>query len=232
MSKQRSFTSTLRLALVLLALSGPLAAEARTAFLPYLELSAGPILGIDLPLRGAALGLQAGLAAGPFEAGLRASLAYDASMGPSAAAALLDASSLRIDLALGLGGGLRALVGGLVLLGEASLPLSSLSGPSLPAGAGAGDGAPRIAATAASWPNRFGLGATLARLPWKPLGAALSLEAELAYAAYRIDASSDPAAARLSGLAAFAAGIEASLALRLRWGDSPGANKAVRQAQP
>jgi hypothetical protein len=154
------------------------------------ELSAGPLLGLDKPIRGSSLDAYAGMRFSPFEAGLRAAGAYDAA---------LKTWGSRFDFALGLGSGLRAIVGGLLLFGEPSLPDSS------------GNDA-TIYATAADWPNRFGIGATIAELPLRPLGAALGLDAEIVYTAYRVKTEN-----ALSGAAAFVAGVEAKLALRLRW---------------
>jgi hypothetical protein len=156
----------------------------------FAELSAGPLLGIDRPLRGCSAELLAGVALAPFEAGLGAACAYDAGLG---------AGSLRLGLELGLGGGLRAIVGGLLLFGE-------------PALRDPGGGEARLAATAADWPNRFGIAAEMAALPWRPLGARLVLEAEMDYVAYRLRSGS-----ALAGAAAFAACVEARLALRSRW---------------
>jgi len=162
------------------------------------ELSAAPILGIDRPLRGCAGTIGLGVALEPFEATLRAGAAYDASLG---------APSLRFDIGLGLGGGLRVLIGGVLFAGEPSL----------------GDpqgGDSRVALKPAAWPDRFALAATIAEPPWRLLGAATAIEAELAYSAYRVDdrGQSAPAARALVGAAAFAAGVEATLAIRMRWG--------------
>ncbi len=188
----------LGLALASLFLLLPLAAQTKPGgpLSMLAELSAGPLMGIDTPLKGCSGGLLLGFAARPFEAGLRAGLAYDAG---------LMSGSLRLDLELGLGGGLRAIVGGLVPLGEPSLgdPL----GGALP-----------VPVVAADWPDRFGLATTLFVLPLRLLGAQALVDAELVYTDYRFaQAAAGSASVRLSGAAAFAAGVEASLALRLRW---------------
>jgi hypothetical protein len=156
----------------------------------FTELSARPLFGIDRPFKGCAGDALAGIALSPFETGIRASGAYDAG---------LRAGELRFDFVLGLGSGLRAIVGCLLLFEEPALPNS--------AGADA-----RLSATAADWPDRFGIAATMADIPWKPFGAALGIDAEIVYTAYRLKAKT-----ALSGASAFAAGVEASLALRLRW---------------
>jgi hypothetical protein len=158
----------------------------------FLELSAGPLLGLDRPIRGGAGDLAVGLACPPFEGGLRAGAAYDAS---------LDQGLLRFDMLIGLGSGLRAIVGALLPLG--SLSLSAASNAS---------GAP-VGIERADWPDRFGIGATLAELPWRPFGAGLSIDSELIFTEYR---ASSPTA--VTGAAAFAASVEAKLALRLRFG--------------
>ena len=161
----------------------------RTRF--FAEVSASPLFGLDRPIKGASFDILAGISRSPFEAGARAGGAYDTA---------LNAGSMRIDLALGLGRGLRAIIGGLLLFNEPALP-------------DPGGGDARLIAGAADWPNRFGIAATLAEMPWRPFGAALGVETEFVYTAYRVDAKT-----ALSGAAAFAAGVEAKLALRLRWG--------------
>jgi hypothetical protein len=164
------------------------------------ELSAGPLVGIDRPVKGCSLALMAGLAFPPFEAGIRAGAAWDAGLG---------AGLLRFDLEIGLGSGLRAVVGGLAPLGGLALPD--------PAG-----GAIPVPVTVAAWPDRFGIASTLAQLPWRVLGAQLAIDVELVYTDYRLTtragATSLSAAQALSGAAAFAAGVEATVAVRLRWG--------------
>ena len=158
---------------------------------PLAELSAGPLIGIDRPLRGCSLGIGLGFELEPFELMVRADTAYDFS---------LDSGALGLDAVIGLGSSLRAIVGGLIPFGQLSLPD--------PAGLGA-----RVAVKAAPWPDRFGLGATIAGFPLKALRARLGIDAELVYTSYRLEAAS-----ALSGAAAFAASVEARLALRLSWG--------------
>jgi hypothetical protein len=190
MRNSRSRALALAIALALGPISNAAHPEGAPRARLLVELSAGPLLGLDRPLRGCSLDTLVGLGFPPFEAGIRGAGAWDAA---------LNAGSLRLDLALGLGSGLRAIVGGLLLAGEPALPD--------PAGGGA-----RLASAAADWPNRFGIAATMAELPWRPFRAALGLEAELVYTAFRVKAEN-----ALSGAAAFAAGVEARIALRLRW---------------
>ena len=155
------------------------------------ELSAGPLLGLDEPLRGASGDAFVGMRLSPFEAGIRAGGAYDAA---------LKTGDLRFDFALGLGSGLRAIVGGLLLLREPTLRDSS--------GREAA-----VRASVADWPDRFGISATIAELSPRPLGARLGIDAEIVYTAFRVEAKD-----ALSGAAAFAASVEARIALRLRFG--------------
>jgi len=188
----------LSLALAALFFLVPLASQTKPgrAVSMLAELAAGPLIGIDSPFKGCSGSLLLGLAAKPFEAGLRAGLAYDTA---------LQAGSLRLDFELGLGGGLRAIIGGLLPLGE--LGLSDPLGGTLP-----------VPLVAADWPDRLGLASTLFVLPRPLLGAQALVDAELVYTDYRFaQASAGSAAARLSGAAAFAAGVEACLGLRLRW---------------
>jgi hypothetical protein len=166
------------------------AQDSPTGMLLFTELSASPLLGIDKPIKGCSLDLLCGIGLSPFEAGIRAGGAYDAS---------LATCDLRFDLVLGLGRGLRAIVGGLFLFDRPPLP-------------DPGGGEARVIARAADWPDRFGIAATLAETPWRPFGAALAIDTELVYTAYRVDAKT-----ALSGAAAFAAGVEAKLSLRMRW---------------
>jgi len=175
------------------------AAPARSPGLrPLAELSAGPLIGIDRPFRGGSGELLLGLALAPFEAGIRAGVAYDIALG---------AGAFRLDAALGLGSGLRAIVGGLVPFGALSLQD--------PAGASG----TRLAVTEGRWPDRFGLAASIAEFPWKAAKARVGIEAELVYTAYRLAAGGAQApTGALAGAAAFAAAVEAKLALRLRWG--------------
>ena len=174
-----------------------LLAAPRLGFLA--ELSAGPSLGIDRPLKGCSGGILLGMAYHPFEAGIRAGAAYDAA---------LDIGLLRFDLEIGLGSGLRLVVGGLLPLGELSLP-----GPSGTA----------IPVTAAAWPDRFGIASTLVDLPWHVGRFSSAIDVELVYTDYHLSSPgggpSTAAAQALSGAAAFAAGVEVTVAVRLRWGD-------------
>lgn len=167
----------------------------RAAFLA--ELSVGPLLGLDHPIKGGAGALLLGLSIAPFEAGIRAGAAYDAGF---------RTGLLRFDLELGLGGDFRAILGGLVPLGSLALPEPSGAAGAVPAAVG-------------PWPNRFGLASTLFELPWRLVGARLLLDAELVYTDFRVAAApaAGTRAGALSGAAAFAAGVEATLALRLRW---------------
>jgi len=158
------------------------------------ELGAGPMIGLDSPIRGAEAGFLLGLGWGPVEAGLRAGAALDRA---------LECASVRLDLELGLGGGLRVLVGGVVPLAR---PVLEPDGAALPL-------------EASGWPCRFGLAATIAELPAGPFGSRVVARAELAYSAYRVagDAASSAKAA-LSGAAAFAACVEICATVSLAWG--------------
>lgn len=165
----------------------------------FAELSAGPILGLDAPLRGGTAGGAIGARLSPFEAGIRAAEAYDAA---------LKCWDTRLDFELGLGSGLRAIIGGLLL--PCGISLSDSSGQTA-----------SVAATAADWPNRFGIGATIAELfrieGIKGGGPAIGLDAGIVYTSYRLEARN-----ALTGAAAFAASVEASIALRFRWGGERG----------
>jgi hypothetical protein len=191
--RRNSFRATaLALALAIAPASNSAGAEsAPPRARVFAELSAGPLFGIDRPLKGCSLDALIGLGLAPFELGIRGAGAYEAA---------LEGGNLRFDFELGLGSGLRAIVGGLLLRGEPALPDSRA-------------GEARLAAAVADWPNRFGIAATIAELPWRPFRAALGLEAELVYTAFRVKAEN-----ALYGAAAFAAGAEARIALRLRWG--------------
>jgi len=158
---------------------------------PFAELAVGPLLGLDRPVRGAEAEAVGGIRWSPFELGARAAGAYDSA---------LRTWDARVDLLLGLGSGVRAIVGGLILPGASQLVDS-----------GGQEGTVR--ATPRDWPNRFGLGATLAEFLPRGEGPELGLDAELVYASYRVESES-----ALLGAAAFAAGVEARIALRLRWG--------------
>lgn len=170
-----------------LAAPRPRDAEARPRLVA--ELEASPLFSLSSPIRGCELSASGGVAWAPFEADLRAGGAYDSAFG---------AWNLRFDLCLGLGSGLSAIVGGLLLFGEPGLPGT--------------DGGASVAAKPQDWPNRFGIGATLFDAPWRLLGAHLKLGAELVYTSYSLSAKT-----ALTGAAAFAAGVEAKLGLRLRW---------------
>ena len=187
------------LAILLAALARVAAGEALPSRLGLVaELSAAPLLGIDRPIKGCSAGLALGATLSPFEAGIRIGGAFDAGLG---------VGLLRIDLELSLGSGLRAIVGGLLPFGELSLPDPG------------GSSGLRIPVEAAPWPDRFGLASSIADLPWRILGARMSVDAELVYTDYRLGmGKGGAAAASLSGAAAFAAGVEATLGLRLRWG--------------
>ena len=194
-SPSRALAPTIAIACVLALSMRDAGAQSQAAprrMRAFAELSASPLLGIDRPIKGCSLDLLAGLGSGLFEAGIRAGGAYDAA---------LETGSARLDLALGLGRGLRAIIGGCLLFNEAALPD--------PGGSDA-----RVAARFADWPDRFGIAATLAESPWRPFGAELGVDTEIVYTAYRLKART-----ALSGAAAFAAGVEAKVALRLRWGD-------------
>jgi hypothetical protein len=185
----------LSLCLALGCVPAAIAAEGARSPRFLVELSAGPLLGIDEPLRGCEGSLALGIRLQPFEAGLRAGTAYDGR---------LQTGSFRLDLELGLGSGLRALIGALLPFGEAALPDPSGTG--------------LVPVTAGDWPNRFGFASTLFVLPRQLLRAQALIDAELVYTDYSLPrGSAASAAGRLSGAAAFAAGIEAGLSLRLRW---------------
>jgi hypothetical protein len=194
-------SKTALLAAALLSASARLAAAApaeppRPRF--SAEISAGPMIGLDTPLRGGTAGLMVGLAWGPVEAGLRASAAVDRTLG---------SASARLDLELGLGGGMRIVVGGIV----------PISAPTLdPEGAA-------LRLETAPWPCRFGLSARIAELPRGPFGSRAAVFAGMVYSAYRVAADSPPAArAALSGAAAFAACVEVSATIALEWGGERG----------
>jgi hypothetical protein len=154
------------------------------------------MIGIDRPLKGCAAALLLGMGLGPFELGMRAGGAYDAPF---------EAGLLRLDLELGLGSGLRAILGYLIPLGELALPApDGAAGASLPLEPNPGL-------------NRFGIASALVELPWRALRARMTVDAELVYTDYRLTRAAAAATAPLSGVAAFAAGVEGSLYLRLRW---------------
>jgi hypothetical protein len=157
------------------------------------ELGAGPIIGLESPLRGASAGLLVGLEWGRLEAGLRAGAAYDRALG---------SASLRLDLELGLGGGLRVVAGGIIPLSPAVL---EPEGAALPL-------------DAAAWPSRFGLSSRLVELDRGPFGSRVAASASMIYSAYRVACGRDEAAAALSGAAAFAACVEVGATISLEWG--------------
>ena len=173
------------------------------------ELGAGPIVGLDRPLRGgeisAALLLDLGSALGPGYAGLmpglEAAVLYDLSFRAVVACA---------DFVFSLGPELRFGLGCEAPLGSAALDA---------------DGA-ALALAAGTWPNRFAVTALLGELGDAQGGGAelggprVSLEAELGWSAYRLaDASTaGRLAAAQSGIRGFAAGFRMGTLLRLRWG--------------
>jgi len=157
------------------------------------EIGAGPISGLDDPLRGAAAGLLVGASIGPIEAGFRPSLAYDAS---------LSSLSLRADLVLGIGDGVRLIAGGIVPLSPAILEPEGVA----------------LALEAGKCPCRFGLESRLTEARRGPFGSSFSASAAIVYSAYRIgdEAAAAPEAA-LAGTAAFAACIELRVSIDLAW---------------
>jgi len=170
---------------------GGAAERSRPALL--LEAAAGPVLGMDRLLRGAAVEASAGLDLGGLSASLLAGAAYDASLGAFFAEA---------GLGLGLGDGLRLVAGGRLPLGSPELAAAGTRWP----------------ISAAPWPNRFALAATIVRLSGGgPARPELVAEAELSYSAYRVRAKGGVAAPVPAGLAGFEAGFGARLALRLSW---------------
>ncbi|MDA8426668.1 MAG: hypothetical protein M0Z80_11080 [Treponema sp.] len=202
---------------------------ARGASIFAAELGAGPLVGLDRPLRGgelsAALLLDLGSALGPGYAGLmpglEAVVLYDLSFQAAAACA---------DLVFSLGSELRFALGCEAPLGGAAL---SVDGASLALAAGA-------------WPNRFAVTALLGELgglrgggpegggagrevggggagggpEGGGAGPRLSLEVELGWSAYRLadEAAVGRLAAAQSGIRGFAAGFRMGSLLRLRWG--------------
>jgi hypothetical protein len=182
------------IALALCAVLGAPASQARAEARFVAELSAAPLFSLSKPLRGCAGSALAGISYAPFEAALRAGGSYDAGF---------ETGTMRFDFVAGLGTGLRAIVGCLLLFDEPILP-------------GSGESGAHVSSGPVDWPNRFGLGTTLFDLPLRhrgrEVGLKLALDAELMYTSYRVDAKT-----ALTGAAAFAAGVEASLALRLRW---------------
>jgi hypothetical protein len=187
----------MRPALAALALCAALAASpslARAEARFVAELAASPVFSLSTPFRGCGASVLAGFSLEPFEAALRGGGSYDSG---------LETGTMRFDFVAGLGTGLRAIVGCLLLFDEPLLP-------------GSGEGGVHVSSGPEDWPNRFGLGTTLFDFPLRrrgrDVGLKLALDAELIYTSYRVDAKT-----ALAGAAAFAAGVEASLALRLRW---------------
>lgn len=178
------------LGLTILGVSAHADAYAKPRVEPFVELAMGPVIGIDGPLKGGAIASHVGLALYPFELRLRANAAYYFP---------LKMGILGVDIVFSIGPSMRAIVGGLLPFG----PLS-LQDPS---------GSARIPVIPAPWPDRFGLGATIVEFPWKPLEARVGIEAELLYTAYNLQS-----ATALVGAAAFAASVEATVSLRVRWG--------------
>jgi hypothetical protein len=193
-------------ALVSLCLLAPASLEALDAGSPSLvaEVSAGPALGLDRFLRGCSFDAGLGFSWAPFEADLRAGASYDAAFGQGA---------IDLDIALSLGKNLRAIIGGLFPLGPLALETDS--------------GA--VLLKTGTWPNRFGLEATLAEIPLgraglkagPKAGPNAELKAELAadfvYEDLHVSDLASSAASRLSGAQAFAACVEAELVLRAAW---------------
>ena len=118
------------------------------------------------PFKGCSGELLARPRAAPFEAGIRAGGAYDTSLGLGRTCAS--------TLELGLGSGLRAIVGGLLLFGALSLPDR------------------REATERASPVDGGGLARPLRPRPrrsptsWQALRARVGIDAELVYTAYRL----------------------------------------------
>jgi hypothetical protein len=178
--------------------------ERRTAMTAFwrhfsIELSLGPTLGLDSPFRGGLAGLGFLLSTAGFEAGCRATLAYDTTFGAALASA---------DLVLGMGPGLRLTVGGELDL--APLLVSGLWGDAILA--------------PLPWPNRFGLAAAVVEFGSSPAKGEARLrfyvDAELSWGAYRVLSSSrslDPKS--VAGLVGFSAGCRLALCLRARVGD-------------
>lgn len=158
-----------------------------------IEVGAGPIAGLDNPLRGASAGILLGAAIGAVEASARPSLAYDASLG---------SLSVRVDLVIGIGDGFRLIAGGMVPLKSAIL---EPEGAALPLEVG-------------NWPCRFGLESKLIESAFGPFGSRVSASASITYSAYRVaKEASESAKAALAGTAAFAACVELLVSVGLSW---------------
>lgn len=178
-----------------------------------LGLEAGPLIGLDQAFRG----LEAELLLGFEVEGLGAALALGLDWDRR-----LDSLAALLELGLSLGPGLSLFAG-------AELPFA-------PQAAETGGGA-RIGLEPASWPCRFGVSALLAELPGRRGRPGAALAAELSYAAYRVTGvesleagPAPPLEEATAGLAGFALGFRAELALRLLW--PLGGGKAARGAKP
>lgn len=214
MRKTVAFSAALAVAAILHAAASPASVQAppaqagapRRAPPFYLELLAGPTLGLDRALRGGAAALGAGFAPprlGGLGLGARAEAAYDAS---------LRAFVGRAELLLALGPGLALGLGGELPLGELSLrePRSGCG----------------IRLEPAALPSRFSLEALVAELKPRAAGRPRAgLSAELAWSAYRalgVEPEGEGALPSLAGLlsaeSGFAAGLSCALRLRLAWG--------------
>jgi len=157
------------------------------------ELDAGPLLGLDEPLRGASGGVMLGLGLGQLGLGLSSHAAYDRT---------LDFVSISLDLGAEIGDGLRIIVGGVLPLTSATL---DPEGAALPL-------------TAANWPSRFGLATRLIDSNRGLLGSRFRISAEIVYTAYRVEEEeAQTAKAALSGARAFAACIEIRITAALAW---------------
>jgi hypothetical protein len=209
------------------AMVGTLSAAARKAPIFAAELGAGPLVGLDRPLRGgelsAALLLDLGGALGPGFSGLmqgiEAAALYDISF---------QATILCADIVFYLGPELRLLAGCEMPLGSAALDADGVS----------------LALNPGSWPNRFAVSVLLGRLgcgPETPQAAPLavspaasaaqslgrgprfSIEAEFGWSSYRLadQASATRLQTAQSGIRGFSAGFRLGTVLRLRWGAFP-----------
>lgn len=167
--------------------------------------SAGPLVGLDHPLRGAAAGAEIGLAYGWLGALCRGTGIWDARLG---------APALRLDIAARFGPDLSFIVGGEIPFGEQAAALGDACVPIAPE----------------NFPCRFGLRATIAKfLPHSSAPDAaggslrhasrfgLTLDAELAWTAYRASGRDGPLPAGALGEAGFAAGFTSVIALRCGW---------------
>jgi|GEM_PF-3084966 len=167
----------------------------------------GPLLGLDQLFRGGEAGLQCGIApallfrsaaegdrAGLLAAGAGADIAWDSAL-----------AYWRFDYCayIALGPVLRIECGG-----ELGLDGGTIALP---------DGRGSCQLTALAFPSRFGLVVRLAEIR-RFGGFCLSLKGKLGWAAYSAAVQSGAAAgAELSGLAGFAAGLEAGFFMELLW---------------